>query len=203
MRFLSVRKPRSARGRRRSARRGRFGNLLVLALLFGASAFLIARLDSIGMRALDGNAVVHDGDTLTIDGERIRLSGIDAFERDQSCSRAGVDYECGEEARRFLVQMVAGRKPRCEGSRLDRYDRLLAVCFVGNTEVNRELVATGWAVSYGAYRTAEIVARINGYGAWEGEFVTPSVWRATRDRPEETRHDIFSRMLEAVAGFLF
>ena len=60
-------------------------------------------------RAPAGRAVVNDGDTLTLGGERIRLRGIDAPEYTQVCMRSGVEYNCGGEAARALRALVAGR----------------------------------------------------------------------------------------------
>jgi endonuclease YncB( thermonuclease family) len=204
MRFLSIRKPRSARRAGRSRGRGkRFGNLVATLVLFGICVFLIVRLDTIGMGTETGFAQVQDGDTLTVNGERIRLSGIDAFELDQSCTRNGMDYSCGEAGKALLVRLTQGRQVRCEGNRRDRYRRFLAVCMAGDTELSRELVSAGWAVSYGAYRLDEIAARLNDRGAWEGDFVAPAVWRASEGRPNEPRHDIVSRFFDTIRHYLF
>lgn len=204
MRFLSIRKPRSGRSPRRGLRRfGALGNVLATVLIFGACALLAVRLDGLGMRNLTGAVVVHDGDTLTVSGERIRLSGIDAFELDQTCLRNGVAYPCGEEARARLSRLVGEGDIRCEGKRRDRYRRLLAVCFAGETELNKELVSAGLAVSYGGYQIEEMMARFNGRGAWDGDFVAPSDWRADKGLPAEPRHDIVSRMVSAIGQYLF
>jgi endonuclease YncB( thermonuclease family) len=200
MRFLFFRKPRSALAH------GHFGPVrqwFFVLLLFGVCAVLVARLDSLGARTLSGAAIVHDGDTLTVGGERIRLSGIDAFELDQTCSRSGAEYVCGESARALLANLANGRVINCDGKRRDRYQRLLAVCTAGDTELNRELVSAGWAVSYGGYRIDEIAARLDGRGAWEGDFVAPSDWRASNGRPVDERHDIVSRLVAAIGQYLF
>jgi endonuclease YncB( thermonuclease family) len=203
MRFLSLRKPRSARRRRSWGRGGLVGQIAVTLLVFGVCAVLVARLDSLGLRSLAGTAVVHDGDTLTVGGERIRLSGIDAFELDQNCFGDEGTFACGRAARSALVELVGGAAIRCDGNRRDRYRRLLAVCTAGETDLNREMVSAGWAVSYGGYRTQEIAARLDGRGAWAGEFATPAEWRATNGKPREARHDIVSRLLEMVGQYLF
>jgi endonuclease YncB( thermonuclease family) len=200
MRFLSFRKPRSARVR---SRYGPARQWLFVLLLFAVCAMLAARLDKLGTQTLAGGAIIQDGDTLTIRGERIRLSGIDAFELDQTCSRSGVNYACGQEARATLVRLVGARVITCEWTRRDRYQRILAVCSAGDTDLNREMVSAGWAVSYGGYRTNEITARLNGRGAWEGDFVAPSDWRASNGRPVEERHDIVSRFVTAIGQYLF
>ncbi len=92
---------------------------------------------------------------------------------------------------------------RCEGNRRDRYDRLLSVCYAGETDINREMVSSGLAVSYGSYKSTEISARLAGKGAWSGSFVEPSAWRAGEGRQAEARHDIVSRLLRLVRDYLF
>ena len=50
-------------------------------------------------QALEGRAAVIDGDTMEINGERIRLQGIDAPEVAQTCSKdSGKPWNCGLEA---------------------------------------------------------------------------------------------------------
>ena len=39
--------------------------------------------------------VVTDGDTIRIDGERIRFSGIDAPELKQTCLYQDIEFQCG------------------------------------------------------------------------------------------------------------
>ena len=57
-----------------------------------------------------GPARVIDGDTIVIAGERIRLHGIDAPERDQLCHDGdGTPYKCGIKATAALRQLIAGQ----------------------------------------------------------------------------------------------
>lgn len=66
---------------------------LLLVALVVASGMATAHTQIVTPRA-----VVVDGDTLTIDGERIRLWGIDAPGTQQQCDLAGRQYRCGGEA---------------------------------------------------------------------------------------------------------
>ena len=96
-----------------------------------------------------GNGVVanvNDGDTLTLrDGAKVRLVQIDAPELTSDCY--------GREARRALdslapegtpVRLV--RDPELDDR--DTYGRLLRYVFVGDTDVNLELVRRGAASPY-------------------------------------------------------
>ena len=51
---------------------------------------------------ISGTALIVDGDTVTISGNKIRLNGIDTPEKDQTCRRAGVTWRCGYEATETL-----------------------------------------------------------------------------------------------------
>ena len=67
-------------------------------LVFG---FLFA-LSSIANADISGTALIVDGDTITISGNKIRLSGIDTPEKNQTCRRAGITWRCGYEATETL-----------------------------------------------------------------------------------------------------
>jgi len=125
-----------------------------------------------------GPAKVHDGDTLTVGGERVRLLGVDAPELKQTCRRADDDYPCGRVSREALVGLIAGRDVSCLADKRDRYRRLLGRCRANGTDLNGELIRSGWAVAYGAeYRDLERDARARGEGLWAGSFETPRDWR--------------------------
>ncbi|MEZ5800348.1 MAG: hypothetical protein R3D29_07625 [Nitratireductor sp.] len=68
-------------------RRGSFRDWLTMLALFAAIAFAAAYLG--GSEPLQGRAIVVDGDSLEVNGERIRLEGIDAPEYQQSCTNSG------------------------------------------------------------------------------------------------------------------
>lgn len=152
--------------------------------LFLLLAFLVARLDEREARNETGKATVVDGDTIRLGGTRVRLRGIDAPESAQPCRKDGTDYACGRLARQALVKLIAGRPVSCDGSRLDRYGRLLGDCKAGEVDLNRQLVLEGWAVAYGDFERDEATARAGGYGIWAGSFERPQDWRRQQERPD-------------------
>lgn len=177
--------PSTGRRGRRRPRRGRSGwgwrriaDLALAVLLLAALAFAAAHAPRLWpIEMLSGAVRVADGDSLVMDGVRIRLEGIDAPEMAQSCLRDGVAYACGRDAREALARLVAGHAVSCESRRRDRYDRVLAVCAAGGTELNRAMVDAGWALAYGGYGDAEAAARQAGRGLWAGSFERPQEWR--------------------------
>jgi endonuclease YncB( thermonuclease family) len=137
--------------------------------------------------AITGKPRVVDGDTLKFGSVAVRLHGIDAPESDQVCSRNGQDWPCGFEATAALAALVENHWVDCSEMDKDRYGRIIAVCSIGGplgVELNREMVATGWAIAYRRYSTdyvtEEMEAQKSGLGIWSGSFVAPEHWRRGR-----------------------
>jgi endonuclease YncB( thermonuclease family) len=162
---------------------GRALRFLATFALLSSVAFAAAWLNAYSTVALSGQARIIDGDSLMVQGREIRLQSIDAPEFNQVCQRSGRDYSCGRESRDFLERAVRGRDIACNGSEEDRYRRLLAICMVGDEEVNALMVKAGWAVSYGGYLEEEAAAARAGAGLWAGTFDRPREWRARRGEP--------------------
>jgi endonuclease YncB( thermonuclease family) len=125
---------------------------------------------------------VIDGDTMDVDGQRVRLWGVDAPEGKQSCTRDGMAWLCGQEAGKALRELVSGQDVTCREVDRDRYKRSVAVCSAGGTEINAWLAREGWALDYrqyskGAYAEAEKEAREAKRGLWAGTFDKPWDWR--------------------------
>ena len=138
--------------------------------------------------ALHGSARVKDGDTIVIVGTTVRLEGIDAPESAQSCRTAdGGPWPCGHEATRALADLIGADDVACEHRGLDKYGRMLGVCFAGGRDLNAEMVRRGWAwafVRYSqTYRGLEAAARVARVGIWQGDAQPPWDFRASRAAP--------------------
>jgi endonuclease YncB( thermonuclease family) len=132
---------------------------------------------------------VIDGDTIVMNGERIRLAGIDAPENDQTCTEAaGRQYACGKASAAFLRDLLTKGNVSCQSTGKDRYGRTLGVCEVGSLEINREMVRAGWALAYRHYSDRyvddEDTARIAHNGMWRGTFQPPWGWRHRNEHVE-------------------
>ncbi len=150
----------------------------VLTALFLALA--VTRVEANGI--VVGRATVVDGDTLVIDGEKLRLSGIDAPELDQTCfDRSGTVFACGKVARDRLERMIGGQALRCASEGRDRYGRVLARCRLGELDLQAWMVREGLAVSFVRYshdyEADEAHARAVRAGLWAGRFAMPWDWR--------------------------
>lgn len=165
---------------------------------FAFLVFAIVRYGQIEQVNHRGSAVVLDGDTITLAGQKIRLEGIDAPEFSQTCTGKAGTYACGREAKKQLAALAKGGPVECSGWQYDKYGRFLAICKAGKAEMNREMVNTGWAVSYGAYFAEEAEARKAGKGVWQGAFDSPSDWRRTHDRAstaDDAPHDFWNKLM--------
>ena len=162
---------------------------LVLALIGIAAALYIVSLfrPEYEETNLKGPARVIDGDTLEIAGRRIRIFGIDAPEQDQTCERGGGGtWYCGAEATRLLNRIARSQIVECRVRATDFYGRLVAHCSVGDEDLGRAMVRSGFAISSSRnreYASEENDARAGRLGIWSGAFQNPRDWRdAHRDR---------------------
>ena len=130
------------------------------------------------------NIRIVDGDTIHIDKIKYRLNGIDAPEIKQICEINKKKYNCGIKSRNFLKSLIGNQLVRCEQKDVDIYKRVVADCFVGNTNLNKELVRNGWALAYRYYSKDYIAdekfAEENSLGMWKGTFIHPKKWRKLR-----------------------
>ena len=84
---------------------------------------------------------VIDGDTVIVQGgSSVRLLGIDSDEK---------NYPCFEPAKLAMEQLVLGKEVRLEkdAEDKDQYKRYLRFIFVGDINVNLEMVKMGLAVA--------------------------------------------------------
>lgn len=137
---------------------------------------------SVGKQRITGTVTsVHDGDTITVGGESIRLASIDAPELDQAY---------GPSSRANLAAMVLGQSVTVTYSQKDFYDRVLGTVFKPDcSPVNLRQVAAGAAWYYEAYQcdidirqrqayaAAHASARTAKKGLWANAAVAPWVHR--------------------------
>jgi len=155
--------------------------LVCTALLAGSHDHAHARAGE----TIGGRALVIDGDTLEINGQRVRLEGIDAPEMAQTCGRRWFgSWSCGAEATRMLTSRVDGRHVECAAQGLDKYGRVLGLCTVDNRDINSEMVRSGYAWAFvkysNRYVAEESYARAEKLGIWQGKAEPAWEYRANR-----------------------
>ena len=124
---------------------------------------------------------ITDGDTIKLNGDKIRFSGIDTPELKQTCIKDEVKILCGLNAKKILVDKIGTNKVNCVKEGKDRYKRILAECFVNNESLSSYLVRSGYAFAYRKYSKKfipdEEFAKSNKLGMWSMEFDYPWDWR--------------------------
>ena len=138
--------------------------ILILGLLFSDPS-------------LANNLKVIDGDTIVLNGEKIRFSGIDTPELKQTCLKDNEKVDCGMLAKKLLVKKIGNNTPICIGKKKDFYKRTLAECFVNGESLSKFLVRSGYAFAYRKYSTKfiedENYAKTKKLGMWSMTFQYP------------------------------
>lgn len=160
----------------------RFFMLLLFLALSVAAAIILSRKPE---EMLTGAAHAIDGDSVRLNGQELRLKGLDAPEARQTCAdHAGKDYPCGRQSTAALARLLARGPATCIGTTRDRYGRLLVTCRVNGVDIGAELVKNGHAVAYGGYDAEERFASEDRRGIWTGRFEMPETYRhRMRDAP--------------------
>ena len=112
----------------------------------------------------EGIATVADGDTLRIDGRRIRLHGIDDPRQGGMCGALDAYRAAAQELR----TATGNNTVRCTIADLpDGSGVHVARCVVNETDLGAHMVASGWARARGGIHAEEQEqARAAGRGAW-------------------------------------
>ena len=126
---------------------------------------------------------VVDGDTIHLNGEKIRFTGIDTPELKQTCIKEGFIDPCGVTAKEILIVKIGDNKVECISEGKDQYKRTLAECFVNGESLSSHLVRSGYAFAYRKYSKKfihdEDYAKANKIGMWAMKFDYP--WDYRRD----------------------
>mgnify|MGYP003956726405 CR=1 FL=1 len=124
---------------------------------------------------------VIDGDTIIVNNEKIRFSGIDTPELKQTCEKEGKIYYCGLIAKKILIEKIGKKIPKCISEGKDIYKRTLAECFINGKSLSVFLVRSGYAFAYRKYSKKfvedEDFAKLNNLGIWSMNFQYPWDYR--------------------------
>lgn len=138
------------------------------------------------VRTIEGMVTkVSDGDTIQVTDQlgtkvKVRFYGMDAPETEKSNKKTGkvskLGQPYGEEAFQALRQKIDRQRVRLDVMDIDRYGRTVSIVWLGNRNINREMVAEGWAWAYrqyldrahaSEYISAEEQARKAQKGIWQ------------------------------------
>ena len=132
----------------------------------------------------EGELKIVDGDTIHLDGHKIRFSGIDTPEINQKCKKDEIDIPCGEIAKELLIKKIGNAVPICILEDKDQYGRILGECYIGEESLSSYLVREGFAFAYTRYSKKfvedEQFAIQNKSGMWSMDFIFPWDFRKNK-----------------------
>ena len=144
----------------------RFLRRLVVALIVAATGggSYQAYLDGVPIGETIDGIVLHvvDGDTMRLNGIKIRLWGVNAPE---------TDAYGGDRATDELQEQALLKKLSCVIRDRDKYGRIVAQCFRNKQDIGAAIIRSGWARDYpryskGYYLKDEATARYEHRGLW-------------------------------------
>jgi endonuclease YncB( thermonuclease family) len=128
------------------------------------------------------HVTIIDGDTIRLGDVKIRFSGIDAPEINQTCVASEGKVACGKISKDILIAKVTNNKISCSDEGKDVYGRILGECFVNGESLSSYLVREGFAFAYRKYSNKYIkdeeYAKFNNLGMWSMEFEYPWDYRS-------------------------
>lgn len=161
--------------------------LACLVPLLASASAQPALADAASSQPVTGPARVIDAATLEIGTRRIRLHGIDAPPRDQTCFDASESrYACGRVSAAALSDRIGSSRVTCDPRGVAPNGDILARCRVGQEDVSAWMVSNGHAIAdrtvADGYVPQDERAWARRVGLWSGVFQVPAEWRRLRGR---------------------
>ena len=147
----------------------------ILYLLIFLSLSLNAQLKGKIVRVSDGDTVILLDSSNT--QHKIRLHGIDAPE-------SGQPY--GNKAKEYLSDLIAGKTVTVNIKGKDQYKRILGVIYLGEININAEMIRAGYAWNYKYskdkyYIKLQEKAKAEKKGLWkDNNAIDPWQWRKNK-----------------------
>ena len=145
---------------------------------------------------IKGNAIVVDGDTIKIKGEKIRFGGIDAPEnyyrgKKQTCIEDNKKVFCGQISKDKLIEKIGTNSVNCKIEKnKDIYKRLVGECFIKEESLSVFMVRNGHAFDWpyyseGKFANDQEYAKMNKLGIWNMKFEYPWIWKKKLGKKNE------------------
>ena len=154
------------------------------SIIFLLSVFVVLATPATADGMIAGQAFVTSGDTIGIEGEQIRILGIDAPELEQTCvaRRDAIVWPCGRQAALALSEWLSHHTVKCQTYGTDWHGRWQANCDVDTVSVATWMAGNGWAVPNQDCQCKEVrvwaaFAKERKLGLWDSEFLPPWEWR--------------------------
>ena len=116
---------------------------------------------------IKGKAIIIDGDTIKINGKKIRFGGIDSPERGEIGHQFSKDRLIEKVGKKIVICFKEKNK--------DYWNRIIAECFIENENISSYMVKNGYACDYVKYSNEkyakeEEYAKSNKLGIWKMKY---------------------------------
>ncbi|MCG8547189.1 MAG: thermonuclease family protein [Alphaproteobacteria bacterium] len=105
-------------------------------------ALLLVPMTTVQAESLIGKPVIIDGDSVVVEGKRVRVWGIDAPE---------MGTRAGSRSKSYLRTLIGRNEIRCEDNGQRIQGQIMAQCFIGGVDIGRVMVLSGNAVEWRRY----------------------------------------------------
>ncbi len=137
---------------------------------------------------IKGKAIIIDGDTIKINGKKIRFGGIDAPESyymgtKQTCTQDNKEVFCGKISKDKLIEKIGNNYVNCKIEKnKDKYKRSVGECFIKEESLSVFMVRNGYAFDWpyysrGKFSNDQEYAKMNKLGLWNMKFEYPWIWK--------------------------
>lgn len=120
-------------------------------------AMVAALIVATSAASVQAEVYVNDVDTITVNGTKVRLNGVDGPE---TSTRAG------RGARQWMIQYLAGKSIEYQLNGQRSHDRMIGICYADGEDIGAAAIAAGQALDHcrysgGRYRHLETAAGRN------------------------------------------
>ena len=120
--------------------------------------------------ALVGKPTVIRGDLIQVEGETIRLMGVDEIRGFRHCSPNGFGWQCGTSSAGALALLLGDKKVACEPKGRNAQGETVAICFLGNSDIAAEMLLRGMVINVTDrfdYKLKQNMAKADRVGYWQ------------------------------------
>jgi endonuclease YncB( thermonuclease family) len=166
--------------------RGTFGFITLASV----AAVLVATVPDVTLaKEIRGVATVLSGDEIAITNKKVRLFGLKAPSRLQTCRVNDAVMRCGIVAWAALIRIAEGTYLSCDIEKKEPPQKgaIFATCYAGEHDIAEDLVRSGWAKSVpkqsDRYKVEEGDAKQAGRGLWGAELLPNTPKSAEKPKP--------------------
>ena len=136
----------------------------------------------------NGAGTALEGDLVSINGNAVKLWGIDAPDLGQMCiDQFGKEYDCALAAKNILSSYIGKKQITCYIRGKNSHGQQIGTCGIDGLDLGALMIRDGYAMSFRSlnrhYDTLQAYAQTRKRGLWKGRFKAPWLWRSEQIVP--------------------